>query len=52
MKIVHTDLFITLQEFVFGIALTYTEDFFSIQILCFVLAFFFGTNDIEREDKE
>ena len=48
MKIVHTDLFITLQEFVLGIALTHTEDFFSIQILCFVLVFFFDINDIER----
>lgn len=41
MKIVHTDLFITLQEFVFGIALTNNEEFFSIQFLCFVLAFFY-----------
>ena len=41
MKIVHTELFITLQEFVFGIALTNHEDIFSVQILCFVLAFFY-----------
>ena len=41
MKIVHTELFMTLEEFVLGIALTHNEEFFSIQFLCFVIAFFF-----------
>lgn len=46
MKGVHTAFFITLEEFVLGIALTSNERFFSIQFLCFVFAFFFtGENE-------
>lgn len=41
MRIVHTELFMTLEECVLGIALTHNDEFFSIQILCFVLAFFY-----------
>lgn len=49
MKIAHTGFFITMEEFVFGIAFTHNEEFFSIQILCFVLAFFFDLEGGEQE---
>lgn len=45
MKIVHTEIFMTLEELVLGIALTHNKEFFSIQILCFVLVFFYEPSE-------
>ncbi len=40
--------FVTVEEFVLGIAVMSNEDYFSIQVLCFVFAYFYKNKKLEE----